>query len=389
MASSISSRFWPRTGVRRRTALPRRRARKASRSGCLRHRARDQHLARDAGRPRVVLEQELAEHLVVGHDVVGVEEEHVAPEHLAVAHDEQLDGGLVVLAGQGDEVQLRAGERGHLLALHRPLDRPDLVPDNGRLLVLLGFGGDVHLVAETVQQDLGVALEEQLHLGDVAPVGRLADRLDARALAALDVVQQAGPGERADAVLDLDGAGPEREEAPDEVHRLVNGRCRRVRSEVARAVAGELPGALDAREVVAQGDLDVRVALVVLEPDVEPRPEPLDEVGLEEQRLGDRVHLGDLEVGDPLDRLADLVVAGAGAGSLLLPVAPDPAAKALGLAHVQDLAARVLHQVHARPVRESRERCLELRGHGPIIGGNREAGARGAPASFARRGGAG
>ena len=71
--------------------------------------------------------------------------------------------------------------------------------------------------------------------------------------------------------------------------------------EVAAPVVHELAGALDAREVVAQGDLDVRVALVVLEADVEARLEALDEVGLEEQRLADAVDLGDLDVGDPVD----------------------------------------------------------------------------------------
>ena len=96
-------------------------------------------------------------------------------------------------------------------------------------------------------------------------------------------------------------AGPEREEAPDEVHRLVDAAGRGVRAEVPAAVPGQLPGALDAREVVAQGDLDERVALVVLEPHVEARLEALDEVGLEEQRLADGVGQRDLDVDDTVD----------------------------------------------------------------------------------------
>ncbi len=111
-----------------------------------------------------------------------------------------------------------------------------------------------------------------------APVVGLRDGLDARALAALDVVQQAGPLERALALLDLDRAGPEREQPADEVHRLVDARRGRVRPEVAAAVVGQLARALDAREVVAQRDLDVRVALVVLEADVEARLVALDQV---------------------------------------------------------------------------------------------------------------
>ena len=275
-------------------------------------RPRHEHLPGHARRAGVVLLQEAAEHLVVGHVPRRVEEEHVPPQHLPVAHDEQLHGRLVVLAGEGHEVQLGPGERGHLLALHRPLDRPDLVADGRRPLVQLLLGRERHLVAQSRDQRVGVALEEQLHLGDVAAVGVLRDRLDAGALAALDVVEEAGPRKRANALPDVDGAGAEREQAPDEVHRLVHGAGGRVRPEVAAAVVRELAGPLDPREVVRERDLDVRVALVVLQADVEPRLEPLDQVGLEQQGLRDGVHLGDLEVHDALDHLADPVDLAAG-----------------------------------------------------------------------------
>ena len=135
----------------------------------------------------------------------------------------------------------------------------------------------------------------------------LRDGRDARSLAALDVVEEARPLERAHAVLDVDRAGPEREEAADEVHRLVDAGRRRIRPEVAAAVVDQLARPLDSREIVAEGDLDVRVALVVLEPDVEARPVALDQVRLEQERLGDRVGLGHLDVDDAIDDAADPV----------------------------------------------------------------------------------
>ena len=195
---------------------------------------------------------------------------------------------LVVLAGQPDHVELGPGEGGHLLALHRPLDRPDLVAQLRPRARSPRAATRPPSRLERLDERLLAALEEELDLVDVGAVVVLGDGLDARALAALDVVQQARPLERALAVLDLDRAGPEREEPPDEVHRLVDARRRRVRPEVAAAVVDELAGPLDAREVVGQRDLDVRVALVVLEADVEARLVALDEVGLEEQRLADR-----------------------------------------------------------------------------------------------------
>ena len=158
-------------------------------------------------------------------------------------------------------------------SIARTLSRSD-----GRPLVLGPLGGVVHLAREGLDERLLAALEEQLDLLDVGAVGVLGDRLDARALAALDVVQEAGPLEGALALLDLDRAGPEREQPSDEVHRLVDARRRGVRPEVAAAVVRQLAGALDPREVVGQGDLDVWVALVVLEPDVEARLVALDQV---------------------------------------------------------------------------------------------------------------
>ena len=203
---------------------------------------------------------------------------------------------------------------------HRPLDGPDLVPQGRRPLELQPVGGGLHLAPEGLRDRLLAALEEQLDLVDVGAVGGLVDGLDAGALAALDVVQQARPLEGPLALPDVDGAGPEREQAPDEVHRLVHAAGRGVRPEVAAAVVRELAGPLDPREVVAQRDLDERVALVVLEADVEARLVALDEVGLEEQRLADRVGERVLEVGDPVDGRPDAVQLAGAADRLLLPV---------------------------------------------------------------------
>ena len=170
-------------------------------------------------RPRVVLLDEARQHLLVRRLAHGLEQEHVAPDHLAVADDEQLDRRLIVLARHPDEVQLGAGERGHLLALHRPLDRPDLVAQGRGALVLGPVRRGGHLLAKRLDQRLLAALEEELDLLDVGAVCVLADGRDARTLAALDVVQQARPLEGADAVLDVDRTGPEREQPADQVHR--------------------------------------------------------------------------------------------------------------------------------------------------------------------------
>jgi hypothetical protein len=325
-------------------------------------RQRHENLARDRRRTGIELAQVARDDLLVGHVARRLEEVDVPADELPVPDGEQLDGGLAVLPGQPDEIQLGPGEGRHLLRLHRPLDGADLVAKRGRSLELELPGGVGHLGAERDHQRLLPALEEQLHLGDVRPVGRPVDRLDAGTLAALDVIEQAGPLQGALALADVDRAGPEREQPPDEVHGLVHARGGGIRAEVAAAVVGQLARPLHAREVVGQGDLDVRVALVVLEPDVEARPVALDEVRLEQQRLRDRVGERVLDVDNLVDDGADPLRVGTRRRPLL-PVAPDAIAQALRLADVQHLVPGVLHQVDARTVGQLGEDGGQLRGH--------------------------
>jgi len=167
------------------------------------------------------------------------------------------------------------------------------------------------------------------------------------------VIQEAWPFDRRPALVDVEIAGSEREDPADEVHRLVHAARRGVRPEVAAAVGRELARPFNPREILGQGDLDERVALVVLEPDVVARPVALDQVDLEQQRLADRVRHRVFQVRDLVDDAPDQV--DLTAGGLLLPVASHPVPQALRLADVQNRPARVLHQVHAGPVRQSFE----------------------------------
>ena len=139
---------------------------------------------------------------------------YIPADHLAVSQHEQGHRRLVVLARHPDEVELGPREGGHLLALHRPLDRPHLVAEGRRALVLLALGRRGHLGPQGLDEGLLSALEEQFDLFDVGAIVGLRDGLDAGALAALDVVQEARTLEGALPLLDVDRAGPEREQPP-------------------------------------------------------------------------------------------------------------------------------------------------------------------------------
>ena len=104
---------------------------------------------------------------------------------------------------------------------------------------------------------------------------------------------------------------------------------------------------MDARKLLGDGKLQVKVVLVVLETDVEARTVVLDEVVLEDQRL-DLVGGGDeLEVGRPPDELRyarRLRVSGR-------EVRAQAITQPQGLADVDDLRLAVAEHVDARAVR--------------------------------------
>ena len=234
--------------------------------------------------------------------------------------------------------------------------------DDGRLLVAQRIGVGVHLATQLGRDRLLLAVQEVDDLPDRGAVVGLRDGLDARALASVDVVEQARPLEHALALGDVEVAGAEREDLAQQLQRLVDARGRCVRAEVAAAVAHQAPRPDDAREVLAQRDLHERVALVVAQPDVEPRAMLLDQVRLEQVRLADRVGDDVIDVRD-LGHHAD-------DASVLRPARAEVGAHAapqrVRLADVQDPAGGVLHEVHARAGRKPAQHGTQLIGEGAL-----------------------
>jgi len=187
-------------------------------------------------------------------------------------------------------------------------------------------------------------------VADLLAVLGLRDALVTRGGALVDVVQQARaevtpPG---GAPLDVQRAGAEPEYP---LHRL-DGRpqVRRAgeRAEQRRAFGPGLAREVDAGEIVADRDLQVREGLVVLQLDVEPRLHVLDE-----PRFGqDRVHLAlgleEVDVGYQRHQVPRPDVRRGGFAE----VVRHPLSQAFGLPHVQHAALLVLHQVDAGHVGE-------------------------------------
>ncbi len=181
------------------------------------------------------------------------------------------------------------------------------------------------------------SFQERPHLRHHLAVGRLVGCADTRRHAASHVVPKARPLprlERLAAVL------PQGEDAVHQVEHTADGSGAGVRAEVRRAVFLHTTRE-DQCRVRLLGELQERVALVVLQQHVEMRLVALDEVRLEDQRF------------DLVGRHDELERGGAKRDqpALLAGVAPEVAAYAAAkvdrLADVQDLAVRRHEQVAA------------------------------------------
>ena len=124
-----------------------------------------------------------------------VEHEALAPDDATLADVEDLDGGLELVVGETDDVDVLAALGHHLLLLDRPLHGGEAVAIAGRLLVLQFRRGVLHLPLQAGDDLVGVAIEELAELVDEGVVARLVDLADARARALLDVEQQARSAE--------------------------------------------------------------------------------------------------------------------------------------------------------------------------------------------------
>ena len=131
-----------------------------------------------------------------------------------------------------------------------------------------------------------------------------------------------------------------------------------VRAEVPHPLALGAPHHHRPGPLLVEGDGEIGVGLVVLQPDVEPGPVLLDEVELEEERLDLVAHR------DPLDGVGDADHLEGAFGEPGPEVRHDPAAETLRLAHVEHPAGGVLELVRPGCVRDRGGNRLL---HSPIV----------------------
>ena len=339
--SSSRRSFSPRWGVRMRTRVPRRWVSHCSSSSRSATSSATSSSRGHVAARRVELLDGVREHgLGLGE---AVEEEALPGHHLPVAHAERLHGRPLALHVHAEEVALLDLRGRDLLRGLQPLEGATWSRRDAASSKRSSAAAPSIPPRRRFTHLLGAPLQEQPRvLAGLAVALEAADLGHARGEAALDLVLQAGP--RTPAVERL-LARADAEELAHEAGGLPAQARGDVGAAVDVAVLRGPPHHVEARVLLGQGQLQVRVVLVVAQPHVVRRLVALDQVVLEGERLhlvvGDHeVEVGDVRHHPALEELR---------GPRGLEVGADAVAEHAGLPHVEDLARGVLEEVHPGP----------------------------------------
>ncbi|MNO75440.1 hypothetical protein D3C76_664860 [compost metagenome] len=297
------------------------------------------------GIAHVVLGQERGHDL--GHLLLDAHlgEEVLAAQHPPAAHADQVHAGATGVDEGGDHIDVTGTALDVLLVLHAA-QQGDLVAQLGGLLEIEGHGGLFHLGIELVAQLLAAAFEEHHRVANIVGVLVFVDQADARPLAALDLVLQAGPG--AVGVVAV-FALAHRKGLLQQAEAFANGTGAGVWAEV--SALGLFRTAMDAQaREVAVRQKHVGVGFIVAQQDVVRRPPFLDQVLLQQQRLGLVGGDGGLDLGDAAHQRSGL---GRQAG--FAEIAGQALLEVFGLAHVEQPRLGVEHTINARATAAGRQ----------------------------------
>ena len=273
-------------------------------------------------------------------------------DQLPAAHHEDLHAGLALRFRRGDKVHIDARTPDDLLAFGHAAHRHDAIAQMRGGLVVQATGRVRHLRIEPLEQPVLLAFEKQHDLVDELVVFRFALIADARREAAFDVILQAGPLPFS---VDRFATGAQRKDHPHEVDQFAQAVSIGVRAEVTGAVVAHDPREHHAWKRLVRY-LEVRIALVVAQANVERRLVAFDQVRLEDERLDLVVHDDPAHVDDAFDHL----LRARREERRVLKVRTDPIAQRDRFSDVQNSLVLAQHQIDAGGVRHLAERLFQV-----------------------------
>ncbi len=213
-------------------------------------------------------------------------------------------------------------------------------------------GGLFHLAREFLLHRAAAAGQEIGRLAHQLGIAGKIDLAGAGPRAAADLIEQAGPGA---AFEERVGAGADQEGALQRRDGAVDGAGGGERPEIASGPRLRAAMLEDLRRPVVAGDQDIGKRFVVAQLHVEARAQLLDQVGLEQQRLGFGRGRDDLDRHGGRDHAQDarrLRRVDPGIGG-------QPLADVLGLADIEHVVGRIEHAVDAGRGRREPHRVFD------------------------------
>ena len=295
----------------------------------------------------------------------------------ATPHHGQVHTGATALHLDRQHVNVFVRHVVHGLLVQHPRQGRHLVADLGSLLELEPLRVGHHAGLERVEHGLGLAPQKRLRIANIAAVSLAVNQIHTRAAAAFDLVEQAwarAVGEHG--VF----AGAKPEHLLQQGHRFFHRPGAGIGPVVAVALvdrpavvrhAGKgdgrvWPGPGRAVGFPGAGDLEVGVALVVPEQDVELGVQRLDQVVFQQQGLSLGPHHGGFHAHDAADHVAN-----ARAIQCFLEVAADPLLEVARLADVEQLALGIEITINPGQARQGRDLAQQLFGmrrrHGSVL----------------------
>ena len=250
--------------------------------------------------------------------------------------------GIVIDVGGDDLLRLNRPELRQLIARARSLLEVQLL------------GGGFHAPGKFELHFVIAPLQHLDRRVDVARVALRRDQSDAGRRAALDLILQAGSG----AVIEIGVIAIAHAEQPLQLLQGLAYRAgRRIRPEEAPGLLARSAIKVEPRKIVLRLQMQVGKTLVIAQHDVEARTVLLDEVELEQQRLGIGIGDGDFHVRGLRDQRLHLRLDVA-----RLKVGSDAALEIARLADVENVALGVEHAIHAGTARQRIDERLRIEG---------------------------
>ena len=188
-----------------------------------------------------------------------------------------------------------------------------MIPQPGGFFKTESVSGLVHLPGEAVYQLPTFTFKQQQGIFQLVLIVFGIDRQGTGTEAALDLIFQARPGA---VTKDGVGTGPQGKDSANDFQGLLDCRAGVERSQIFTAVLRNLAGQEEAWPLVMLGDLYVPIGGIVLEPNIIPRPELLNQGVFEQQRLFFGLGNNDLDIGQLGEEKTDLRAAVPAAGVL-------------------------------------------------------------------------